>query len=245
MRLFPVHPDKLENLSGSPTVNVESSFLGVEFLFGTNIIERSFGPQSPFVNNFRNGYLGEVVRRRIALQGRAYCSSKPRPSLPIYLPLGELRQIPMYVYPFAFGFQMMSHTQADTAYVGSFSGGSITITGVDCTRCYAVAKIDAFNVSGLASSTRLPPPLGYGAGRSLIEEIRYRMPVAFVVGPFAAFANMQFSSILPNNLFGAKNALGNSIRQNFSWTEKVPLRTSADPVNPFWPRGPKPIPLSP
>ena len=49
------------------------------------------------------------------------------------------------------------------AFVGSWSGGKITVNSVDCCKRTASIHVHAVNVSGRASATHLPPLFGsYG-----------------------------------------------------------------------------------
>jgi hypothetical protein len=159
-------------------------------------------------------------RKQMTEMLRAYCKGGAKGPLPILDLGGELGNIPWYQYAF-WTFPKSLVVNPAEAFTGSFTGGRVTVSGIDCKKCTAQIHFHAFNRSGAESNTRFPPGLGGYQGQPSIQF--WASGIRSPVDVFNFLGNVRnSSSVLPDNPFGESGPL-RTITQTYDWNENIKL----------------------
>lgn len=122
-----------------------------------------FGPDDAATKEMQRSRTVEVDRARVRDRLREHCKGNGGGLLEI--PLGnELAEISPFKYPFLFLKDLVTNNTG--AFVGSFTGGVVRATNIDCCEKSADLHFSGFNRSGMVSASHLPPILG-SYGKSL------------------------------------------------------------------------------
>ena len=127
--------------------------------------EITFSDGESLTEEVKNGFLGESVKQKMLNYGRIYCKG----AYPAPIQLGnELTAIPWYKYPFKFAAWL--YTSPSTAFIGSFSGGGVTVQSVECDcKVKVKGRVNAINSSNWESAIRFPPGLGGYDGNGSVQ----------------------------------------------------------------------------
>jgi len=121
------------------------------------------GPDSPWTKAMQRSTVMNIDRERAKSALRRHCTPYVGDPASLTIALGgELGEIPSSTYATEI-FPGEYKTNRVAAFVGSWTGGSITVLEVDCCKRKAKIHVHGVNVSGRASLTHYPPMGGlYG-----------------------------------------------------------------------------------
>ncbi len=189
----------------------------LDWLLGRGDRDRSYAPGDRYFENVKNAFINDYYRDIAKKAAKDYClkGTKPGP-----IPMGnDLGRIPAWRYLLVRApSDFLSNPEAFA--LGSYTGGEVTLSNIDCCRCSADLTFSAVNIAGAESGTRFPPPNGYNPdGLSLLEKL------GLIWSGIAApgLGGGEFpptKSLLPDNPFGPDGPLG-TITQRFEWTESI------------------------
>jgi RHS repeat-associated protein len=160
---------------------------GLQWAMGT-APNLTLGPNNSWTVDMQRSYVMNIDRSRMRDALEEYCSRVLPP--PLHISLGnELGDIPPWLYPMVFASDLIYNPTA--AFVGSWTGGDMTATEIDCCGHRARVHIHAFNISGTISlSHSAPKNRHYGA------------------------------HFLPDNILGYDGPM-HSVTQTFDWDEYI------------------------
>jgi len=120
----------------------------------------NFGPNDEATQEMMNSLIMNIDRAAMQKILQAYCQNCM--AGPTQMSLGgELGKIPPAEYmPYNLGYQLFNSSWE--AFVGSWTSGTISASGVDCCLCKANIHIHGINVTGFASLGH-GPPVGDGS----------------------------------------------------------------------------------
>lgn len=165
---------------------------GFDWVLG-DAADLTLGPNDSWTSDMRHSGIMRIDRDRMIEALKAYCADADAHLLnaSVTVPLGrELNDISPWAFPFIFAKDLVVNPTA--AFVGSWSGGTMTATQINCCFRNAQLHIHAINVSGTASATHGPPKNGIYAQTSL----------------------------WPDNVLG-KDGPMHSVTQTFDWDEPL------------------------
>jgi len=208
---------------GSSTATIGGWGLGFNWLLGTSQPDRHFGDGDYMTGAMKNSDIMKLQRDVIGKDIANYCHSiygPPYPYVSITRPLGgELGGIPEGKYVAKFFLVQLPFYPAE-AYTGSWSGGYITTTYVDCCKRRARIHVHALNVSGASSATRFPPSWGGYSGGPSVQDLFNAMSQHPVALPYIVPQLHNTGSLLSDNPFGTNSYL-NTITQTYDWDEEI------------------------
>jgi hypothetical protein len=195
--------------------------LGLDFLTGTTNPNQTYGPNSPMTEAIKNSWQADVMRSRVKAAAKAHCDAGGS-GLPAPVGLGgEVGEIGDIEFVANFFTDLVSNPMS--SFTGSFSGGEVTFVSIDCGSCTASISVNAINNSSAQSATRLPSFAGGYSGNGPMTGL-------FGLGGFTGGSGplynqvptsfTPFSTVLDNNPNGSGGP-GNTITQNYNWSEDV------------------------
>ena len=138
---------------------------GVGWLLGIEQKERVFGPTTRMGKEIMRSEMLSNHRKKMRGKLRNYCQNKPTD---LRIKLGsELKDIPKKKYVKKFLWDLIINPTE--SFVGSFTGGEITVIKVDCCCKKAIIHVHGVNESGWKSATHYPPKDDEYGEKSFLE----------------------------------------------------------------------------
>ena len=203
-----------------PTPTIGAFELGLSYLTGTGQADFHFTDGHYMTESLKKSGIVDGRRKQMIEILGPYCKSGAKGPIPTLDLGGELNRIPWYQYLF-WTFPKSVLVNPPAAFTGSFSGGRVTASSLDCKSCTARIHFHAFNRSGAESNTRFAPGLGGYQGQPSMQ-----FWASGIRGPLDGFnflGNVRnSSSVLSDNPFGESGPL-RTITQTYDWDEDIKL----------------------